>query len=105
MKTTPDKPLKISASESPVPQDTVNDTPSAESPSVETLRLMLEEATRKENELVMSKLNTLEKEHNVGIGIRLDANRLSDILLFMFNNNKPSITLKCEVWKNPGVGE
>lgn len=102
MKTT-EKSARMMTPEPAETKTTPQPEPENSLPSVEELRQLLDEASRQANELVLSKINTLEKDHNVGIGIRLDANRLSDILRFMLNNNKTSISLKCEVWQNPAT--
>ncbi|MDY0086749.1 MAG: hypothetical protein RBR84_12585 [Bacteroidales bacterium] len=66
---------------------------------VEALKQQLMEAEQKELELVSQKVEALQEEHQVTIGLQLDIRKLTDIIAFMISNNKPLISLKFEVWK------
>jgi len=66
---------------------------------VEVLKQQLMEAEQKEMEAVSKKVETLQEEHQVTIGLQLDIRKLTDIIAFMIANNKPLISLKFEVWK------
>lgn len=66
---------------------------------IEELRQQLFEAQQKELEAVVQKVEALQEEHAVVIGLQLDVKKLTDIITFMITNNKPNITLKFEVWK------
>ena len=65
----------------------------------ERVRKEDEEAEQKELELVSQKVEALQEEHQVTIGLQLDIRKLTDIIAFMISNNKPLISLKFEVWK------
>lgn len=66
---------------------------------VEALKQQLMEAEQKELELVSQKVEALQEEHQVTIGLQLDIRKLTDIIAFMISNNNPLISLKFEVWK------
>ena len=66
---------------------------------IEALKQQLMEAEQKELELVSQKVEALQEEHQVTIGLQLDIRKLTDIIAFMISNNKPLISLKFEVWK------
>jgi ABC-type phosphate transport system auxiliary subunit len=66
---------------------------------VEALKQQLMEAEQQELELVSQKVEALQEEHQVTIGLQLDIRKLTDIIAFMISNNKPLISLKFEVWK------
>jgi ABC-type phosphate transport system auxiliary subunit len=66
---------------------------------VEALKQQLMEAEQKELEAVSQKVEALQEEHQVTIGLQLDIRKLTDIIAFMISNNKPLISLKFEVWK------
>lgn len=66
---------------------------------VEALKQQLMEAEQKELELVSQKVEAIQEEHQVTIGLQLDIRKLTDIIAFMISNNKPLISLKFEVWK------
>jgi len=66
---------------------------------VEALKQQLMVAEQKELELVSQKVEALQEEHQVTIGLQLDIRKLTDIIAFMISNNKPLISLKFEVWK------
>jgi Tfp pilus assembly protein PilN len=67
--------------------------------SIATLKQQLFEAQQKELDEVTKKVEDLQKEHQVTIGLQLDIRKLTDIISFMIANNKPLISLKFEVWK------
>ncbi|MBG0782019.1 MAG: hypothetical protein H0S84_07110 [Bacteroidales bacterium] len=66
---------------------------------IEALKQQLMEAEQQELELVSQKVEALQEEHQVTIGLQLDIRKLTDIIAFMISNNKPLISLKFEVWK------
>ncbi len=66
---------------------------------IATLKQQLFEAQQKELDEVTKKVEDLQKEHQVTIGLQLDIRKLTDIISFMIANNKPLISLKFEVWK------
>jgi ABC-type phosphate transport system auxiliary subunit len=66
---------------------------------IEALKQQLMEAEQKELELVSQKVEALQEEHQVTIGLQLDIRKLTDIIAFMISNNKALISLKFEVWK------
>jgi len=66
---------------------------------IESLKQQLMEAEQKELEAVSQKVEALQEEHQVTIGLQLDIRKLTDIIAFMIANNKPLISLKFEVWK------
>jgi Tfp pilus assembly protein PilN len=63
------------------------------------LKQQLFEAQQKELDEVTKKVEDLQKEHQVTIGLQLDIRKLTDIISFMIANNKPLVSLKFEVWK------
>ncbi|MCE1202916.1 MAG: hypothetical protein LWX09_12560 [Bacteroidia bacterium] len=65
------------------------------------LKTMLSDAIANNLTQVREIIESLENEREVAIGVRLDVHRLSQIIRFMIENNKPIITLKCEVWYQP----
>lgn len=69
--------------------------------SVQELKAQLALATQKELEAIANEILALEQKYQVGIGIRIDANKLGDIINYMITSNKASISLKFEIWKNP----
>ncbi|KAF0128187.1 MAG: hypothetical protein FD155_3378 [Bacteroidetes bacterium] len=69
--------------------------------SVQELKEQLVIATQKELEAIANEILALEEKYLVGIGIQIDAKKLSDIINYMITSNKASISLKFEIWKNP----
>jgi hypothetical protein len=67
--------------------------------SVTELQQLLAHAKQKELDQVTELLTNIESDHQVGIGVQLDIQKLTDIITFMISNNKSTITLKFEVWK------
>ncbi len=67
--------------------------------TMEELQQKLFEAQQKELEVVAQKVEAIEKESSVGIGLQLDVKKLTDIIAYMVSNNKQTISLKFEVWK------
>ncbi len=68
-------------------------------PSLEELQLKLQEMTRMELESINKQIESLEEKHQVGIGVQLDINKITDVLKYMLNHNKSIISLKFEIWK------
>ena len=87
----------IEAEETPV----VSETPQSEPAqlSVTELQQLLAHAKQKELDQVTDLITKIESDHQVGIGLKLDIQKLTDIIAFMISNNKSIITLKFEVWK------
>ena len=67
--------------------------------SVTELQQLLTHAKQKELDQVTDLITNIESDHQVGIGVQLDIQKLTDIIAFMISNNKSTITLKFEVWK------
>ncbi len=67
--------------------------------SVTELQQLLAHAKQKELDQVTELITNIESDHQVGIGVQLDIQKLTDIIAFMISNNKSTITLKFEVWK------
>lgn len=67
--------------------------------TVTELQQLLAHAKQKEIDEVSELLAKIESDHQVGIGVQLDIQKLTDIITFMISNNKSTITLKFEVWK------
>ena len=67
--------------------------------SVTELQQLLAHAKQKELDHVTDLITNIESDHQVGIGVQLDIQKLTDIIAFMISNNKSTITLKFEVWK------
>ena len=66
---------------------------------ISTLKQQLFEAQQKELDEVTKKVEALQEEHQVTIGLQLDIRKLTDIISFMIANNKPLVSLKFEIWK------
>jgi len=65
------------------------------------IRDLLREAVENDIKEVEKIITDLESNYEVGIGVRLDMQKICEILTFMITNNKPFITLKFEVWHTP----
>jgi len=76
-------------------------TESNEELTTSKLRAMLDEAVSNDIQSVQQQISELETNYEVGIGVRLDIQKICEILTFMLTNNKPFITLKYEVWHTP----
>ncbi len=87
----------IETAESPI----VSETPLTEPAQLSVIELqqLLAHAKQKELDQVTELLTNIESDHQVGIGVQLDIQKLNDIITFMISNNKTTITLKFEVWK------
>jgi hypothetical protein len=70
-----------------------------ETVSAEVLQKQLMELQQQQIEKLTKTIENIEEEHKVGIGVQLDINKLTDVIAYMINNNKPVISLKFEVWK------
>jgi len=66
---------------------------------IEELRQQILKLQKQEIEHVTSLIETIERDHKVGIGVQIDIQKLTDILAFMIANHKPFISLKFEIWK------
>jgi hypothetical protein len=87
----------IETAESPIASETPLTEPAQL--SVTELQQLLAHAKQKELDQVTELLTNIESDHQVGIGVQLDIQKLTDIITFMISNNKSTITLKFEVWK------
>ena len=87
----------IETAESPITSETPLTEPAQL--SVTELQQLLAHAKQKELDQVTELLTNIESDHQVGIGVQLDIQKLTDIITFMISNNKSTITLKFEVWK------
>ncbi|MDA3943720.1 MAG: hypothetical protein PF694_09305 [Bacteroidetes bacterium] len=67
--------------------------------TAEDLRKKLLELQQKELEVAQKQIAELGDKLGVRIGLQLNPQKVTDIISFMINNNKPFITLQFEVWK------
>lgn len=59
------------------------------------------EALRQEKlDEAFSAIKSIEEKFGVGVGLKLDAKKLSDIISYMLSNSKAEIHLQFEVWKS-----
>lgn len=65
----------------------------------ETLRKALLEAEKQQLQEAEKAVAEIEQRYGVSIGLRLDVQRLNQIISFMIANRQDSITLKHEIWK------
>lgn len=59
------------------------------------------EALRQEKlDEAFSAIKSIEEKFGVGVGLKLDAKKLSDIISYMLSNSKAEVHLQFEVWKS-----
>ncbi len=68
---------------------------------IEILQEQLFLANQKQLETISDEIISIEKKHNISVGIQLDATKMADIFRYMLTNNKTMVSLKFEIWKNP----
>ncbi|MBK9292557.1 MAG: hypothetical protein IPM52_13175 [Bacteroidetes bacterium] len=68
-------------------------------PDTEALRQALMEAEKQQVQQAENAVADVEQRYGVSIGLRLDVQRLSQIITFMITNRQDSVTLKYEIWK------
>lgn len=66
---------------------------------LEQVEQSLRQAEQKLIKQVEAELEDIECRYGVGIGIRLDVQRIGQIIAYMIANRQDAVTLKYEVWK------
>lgn len=66
---------------------------------LEELQMKLRELQQKEVEDIAKEIDAIAEAKKVSIGIQMTAQKLAEIMAYMIQNNKQTISLKFEVWK------